>query len=293
MMPRVAIWNPASGSAPDQDQLQGALGEDTELVETTAEDPGSGQAAHAVADGADVVIACGGDGTVRACLEPLAESATSLGIVPLGTGNLLAHNLSIADGIDGASSAGRGETRRIDLGRINGETFAVMAGSGFDALMIRDASDKVKSRFGTIAYVISAAKNLRTDLVHTTVEVDGNRWFQGRSSMVLVGNFGTITGGIDVFPDAQPDDGVLDVAIMSPNNIRQWLTVAWYLIRDKPLPLRLAKRARGRHIVVKHREPRPYELDGEDREPTRRLDISVLPDAITIRLPGPTNQGDR
>ncbi len=293
MTGRVAIWNPASGSAPDEEKLKGALGQDTELVETTPEDPGSGQAAQAVASGADVVIACGGDGTVRACLEPLAESATSLGIVPLGTGNLLAHNLSIADGVDAASSAGRGEKTRIDLGRINGETFAVMAGSGFDALMIRDANDKVKSRFGTIAYVISAAKNLRTDLVHTTIEVDGKPWFQGRSSMVLVGNFGTITGGIDVFPDAQPDDGLLDVAIMSPNKVGQWLSVAWHLIRNKPIPLRLARRAQGRHIVVKHREPRPYELDGEDRQPARRLDISVLPNAISVRLPGPiNNEGD-
>lgn len=293
MMPRVAIWNPASGSAPDEEQLKAGLGGDTKLVETTPEDPGSGQAAEAVSNGADLVIACGGDGTVRACLEPLAESATSLGIVPLGTGNLLARNLSIADGLDAASAAGRGETRRIDLGRINGETFAVMAGSGFDALMIRDANDEVKSRFGTIAYVISAAKNLRTDLVHTAIEVDGKSWFQGRSSMVLIGNFGTITGGIDVFPEARPDDGLLDIAIMSPNKVRQWLAVAWHLIRNKPIPLRHARRTQGRHIVVKHREPRAFELDGEDREPARRLDISVLPNAISIRLPGPiNNEGD-
>ncbi|NNF54973.1 MAG: YegS/Rv2252/BmrU family lipid kinase [Acidimicrobiales bacterium] len=289
MRHRVAIWNPASGSAPDEDELKAALGADTELVETSPQDPGAGQAAKAVANGATVVIACGGDGTVRSCLEGLTDSDTSLGIVPLGTGNLLAHNLSITDGMDAANSAGRGDSKRIDLGQINGETFAVMAGSGFDALMIRDASDKVKSRLGTIAYVISGAKNLRTDLVHTTVEVDGKSWFQGRTSMVLVGNFGTITGGIDVFPDAEPDDGLLDVAVMSPTKIREWLTVAWRLFRHKPLPLELARRTHGREILVEHRQPRPYELDGEDRDPTRRLDISVLPDAISIRLPGPTN----
>lgn len=278
----VAIWNPASGSAPDESKLRDALGGDVELVETTADDPGTGQAARAVAAGAAIVVACGGDGTVRACLDPLAGSDTALAIVPLGTGNLLASNLGIPTGLEAGAGVGRDSARTIDLGRVNGEAFAVMAGSGFDALMIRDANSSIKSRLGTVAYVLSGLKNLRRDAIGTTVTVDGETWFDGKTTMVLVGNFGEISGGIEVFPDARPDDGVLDIAVMSASTMRQWATVAWKLMRKRPQHSELARLTTGSHVVVEHDKPRAYELDGEDRDPATRLEFGIEPGAITI-----------
>lgn len=282
----VAIWNPASGSAPEESDLRSSLGSHVDLVPTTEDDPGPGQAGQAVAEGADIVVACGGDGTVRACLDPLAGSETALAIVPLGTGNLLASNLGVASGLAAGAGVGRGDRRQIDLGRVNDEAFAVMAGSGFDALMIRDADDKLKSRIGTAAYVLSGAKNLRSELVRTKVTVDGDVWFIGRTTMVLVGNFGEISGGIEVFPHARPDDGQLDIAVMSASTVREWASIAWRLVRRKPQRIGLARSARGTSIVVEHEEARPYELDGEDREPTKRLEFSVEPLAITIHQSG-------
>lgn len=282
----VAIWNPASGSAPDESDLQHALGDDVQLVATTEDDPGHGQTKRAVENGADIVVACGGDGTVRACLDPLAGTGTALGIVPLGTGNLLASNLGIPPGLDAGSGVGLGPKRQIDLGRVNGDAFAVMAGSGFDALMIRDADDKLKSKVGTVAYMLSGAKNLRSELVHTRVTVDGTLWFEGRTTMVLVGNFGQISGGLEVFPDACPDDGSLDVAVMSASNLREWASIAWRLVRRRHQRPELARRTQGSHIVVEHDEPRPYELDGEDREPAERLEFTVEHQAITIHQSG-------
>lgn len=279
---RVGIWNPASGSAPDQAELEAALGRETDLVETTEDDPGTGQASKAVDRGVDIVVACGGDGTVRACLEALAGTPTALGIVPLGTGNLMASNLGLDDGLAAASAIGVGEQRSIDLGTINGEHFAVMAGTGFDAFMIRDAKDTTKSRFGSIAYVISGAKHLRTAFTSTTVAIDGRPWFHGRSSMVLVGNFGTITGGIQVFPDARPDDGLLDIAVVAATTRRDWIRLAWHLVRKGPAPASLIQRAQGRTVTVQHRTPRDYELDGEARPPVLRLDIEVQPDALIL-----------
>lgn len=278
----VAIWNPASGSVAEESELRAALGAEVELVATTEDDPGPGQASTAVSDGADIVVACGGDGTVRACLDPLAGTDTALGIVPLGTGNLLASNLGIPAGLGAGDGVGRGDLRRIDLGRVNGEAFAVMAGSGFDALMIRDANDTLKSRFGTVAYVVSGLKNLKSDLIETTVTIDGSVWFHGRTTMVLVGNFGTISGGLDVFPDAVPDDGVLDIAVMSASTLRGWASIAWRLVRRRPPKAELVRRGQGAHIVVDLRHARPYELDGEDREPTKRLEFDIQPRAITI-----------
>lgn len=279
---RVAIWNPASGSAPDETKLRAALGDDVELVPTTEDDPGPGQAAAAVREGADIVIACGGDGTVRACLDPLAGSETALAILGLGTGNLLASNLGLVPGLDAGESVGEGEQRRIDLGRVNGEAFAVMAGSGFDALMIRDANDALKSRIGTAAYALSGLRNLRADLVGTMITVDGAHWFSGRSSMVLVGNFGRISGGIEVFPDGRPDDGLLDVAVVSASNVREWAAIAWRLVRRQPLGVALARRTQGRRITVRHERPTAYELDGEDRDPTTVLEFEIEPEAITV-----------
>lgn len=282
----VAIWNPAAGGAPQEAELQEALGPQVTLVPTTEDDPGPGQARDAVDAGADIVVACGGDGTIRACLDPLAGSESALDLVPLGTGNLLGSNLGIPSGLDAAHDVGQGRRRRIDIGRVNGEAFAVMAGSGFDALMIHDADDNVKSRIGTVAYVFSGLRNLRTSLVGTDVTVDGHSWFTGRASMVLVGNFGTISGGVEVFPDAEPDDGLLDVAVMSASSPIEWARVAWNLIRRRTGKLDLVRRTTGRTIEIRQQEPRMYELDGEDRDPTTHLEITVESQAVAVHHRG-------
>ncbi|MEZ5407497.1 MAG: diacylglycerol kinase family protein [Acidimicrobiales bacterium] len=292
MSATVAIWNPASGGAADEADLRAALGDAVDLRETTEDDPGQGQTERAVADGADLLVACGGDGTVRACLDALAGTDTALAIVPLGTGNLLASNLGLATGLDAADDAGRGTPFPIDLGRINGEAFAVMAGTGFDAAMIDGAPSGLKSRIGSLAYVVSCLRNLHSRLVATTVEVDGRPWLRTRTSMVLVGNFGTVSGGLAVFPDAEPDDGLLDVAVTAASTPRQWLAWSWRLLRRRPEPPELVQRTRGRRIVVAQNRARPYELDGEVRPATRRLEIEVVPGALTIDQKGASPTGE-
>ena len=278
----VAIWNPASGSAPDENDLRSALDDDCELVSTTAEDPGPGQTRQAVEDGATTVVACGGDGTIRACIEPLLDTAAALDMVPLGTGNLLAANLAVPSGLEAAPTAGQRPKKTIDVGIVNGEPFAVMAGSGFDAVMIRDADDEMKSRFGTVAYLVSAAKHLGDALHTTTVVVDDERWFSGRTSMVLVGNHGVVSGGLKLFPDASADDGKLDVAVLSAKSLRDWGSVLWRLLREKPQRSELVQRTQAETIVVTTKKPRPYELDGEDRPPTKTLSFSIRPQSLHV-----------
>jgi diacylglycerol kinase family enzyme len=284
----VAIWNPASGNAPDPDDLRRRFdevfpGERVELLATSEEDHGAGVTAQALRDGAEVVVVCGGDGTVQACLDPLAGAAATLSVLPLGTGNLLASNLRRVGEVDELDVSGE-PSRDIDVGRVNGEPFAVMAGTGFDALMIRDADDGTKSRLGTVAYVFSALRHLRESLVDTTVEVDGEEIHRGPTSMVLVGNFGTISGGIDVFPEATPDDGRLDVTVLRAASLRDWLRVARHMLRSRGDDLEpLLHRARGREITITQARPRPYELDGEVREATTTLDITVEPGVLTVQ----------
>ncbi len=278
----VAIWNPVSGSAPDEAELRAALDGGVALVETTEDDPGPGQTADAVAAGARTVVVCGGDGTVRACLDAVVHSGTALDVVPLGTGNLLAVNLGIPPGLESADEVGSHPTRSIDVGYVNDEAFVVMAGTGFDALMIRDADSTAKSRFGTAAYVISALRHLRRPLEPVTVTVDGQPWFAGRTSMVLVGNHGTMSGGIEVFPDAAADDGRLDVAVLAARRLRDWVGVFARLVVGRPQSSDLVRVTQGSEIVVTSRRPRPYELDGEPRPPTSRLRFTVDPGALLV-----------
>lgn len=290
----VAVYNPASGGSLDEERLREILGSDAELVPTTEDDPGIGQARTAVANGAGMLVACGGDGTVRACIEGMVQASDEvhgtyqapsvpLAIIPTGTGNLLASNLGLGDDPDQSATIADGGLLTIDVGLANGEPFAVMAGSGFDALMIRDADSKTKDRLGVVAYVISAVRNLRTRLVPTTVTVDDQEWFKGRTVMVLVGNFGSITGGVEVFPDADPSDGRLDIGIVAADRLSDWLSVGYRLVRGLPQNPELVRRTQGSSILIRTGEPRPYELDGEERPATDRVEISVQPQALTVR----------
>ena len=131
---------------------------------------------------------------------------SSLAIIPAGTANLFATNLGIPKDIEKAVAIGlRGERRSLDVGRFNGERFAVMAGAGFDAAMIRDAGDGgLKERFGRIAYVWTGSKDVRSKPFRAEIKVDGVGWFKGKASCILVGNVGKLFGGVEAFEDASP-----------------------------------------------------------------------------------------
>ena len=282
----VVISNPASGGAIDDGELHEAFEHHhVTWSPTTEDDPGTGQAAAAVDAGARTVVACGGDGTVRAVMESLAGTRTALGVVPLGTGNLLAANLGLIDGLDAVDHAVNGIQRRIDVGTVNGERFAVMAGMGFDAVMIRDADSSTKRRFGSVAYVISAIRNMPATLTHASVDVDGERVWSGRTAMVLVGNCGSVTGGLEVFPDADPHDGTLDIAVLSAKRLRDWASVMWRMVRRRAQRPDLVARFTGTSVRVVLAEPMPYELDGEDRPPTVELHFAIEADALAVRVP--------
>lgn len=284
------IYNPRSGSATEVDELREAFAEfesnhRIRWSPTTADDPGPGQTREAIERGSDTVVACGGDGTVRAIAETLAGTSAALGVVPLGTGNLLAANLSIPVGLDAVPGALSSTIRTLDVGTVNDEKFVVMAGVGFDAAMIRDANSQVKRRLGSAAYMISGAKNLPAQIVRASVTVDDELVWSGRTAMVLVGNCGAVTGGLEVFPDAEPADGRLDVAVLAAEKLRDWMTIGWRLVREREQPPELVQRFAGTSIVVELDEPTPWELDGEDRPEATRLTFGIEPGALQVRCP--------
>jgi diacylglycerol kinase family enzyme len=254
-------------------------------LETTPQDPGRGQTEEAVRRGAAVVFACGGDGTVMACAGTLAGSDVALAVLPSGTGNLLATNLNLpSDVIDGVRTATGGTRRCIDLGHCEKTYFTVMAGMGFDAQMIDGTSERLKARIGWPAYVLGALKRLRDRPMRVRIRLDGGTPIDRRARTVLVGNVGRLQGGIPLIPDARPDDGWLDVAVLSPHSLGHWFALAWAILRHhRRVPRMETFRTRRVEVVSLRTEPR--ELDGDLIAPGRVLKVAIRPAALWLCVP--------
>lgn len=242
--------------------------------------------AKALEKGADLLFIWGGDGMVQRSIDAAAGSGATIAIVPAGTANLLATELEIPQDIDEAVAIGlHGRRRPLDLGKINGEHFAVMAGTGFDARMIGDADKAMKRKVGKAAYLWTGAKNLRAGRTRMRIRVDGADWFDGPASCILAANVGTILGGIEAFPDAAPDDGVLEVGVVTAEGAVQWGRVLTRMAAGNPERSPLARTTAGRKIDVRLDDAQPWELDGGDRPKVKKLRIRVKHHAIEVCVP--------
>jgi diacylglycerol kinase family enzyme len=201
---------------------------------------------------------------------------------------MLAGNLGIPRDLPAAVRIGfHGPRRRLDLGKVNGEHFAVMAGAGFDGEMIRDAGRPMKDKAGRLAYVWTALKHVGDDPAPVRIRVDGTRWFDGEASCVLLGNVGTITGGIRAFDDARLDDGWLEVGVATARGPLQWARTLGRMTLGRSDRSPFVRIIRAKAIDVKLRRPVRYELDGGARSTITRLKARVVPAAITVCVPDP------
>jgi diacylglycerol kinase (ATP) len=244
------------------------------------------QVKRALNEGAELLFVWGGDGIVQRCIDAMADSETALAILPAGTANLLATNLGVPQDIEQAVTIGlHGERRKLDVGRFNGERFAVMAGAGFDASMIQQADGTLKDRLGRVAYVWTGSKNLRARPFKAKIEVDGVPWYAGAASCILVGNVGRLFGGIEVFEDARPDDGRLELGVVNADGITDWVRALARTAAGHPERSPLVQATSATKIKVKLDRKVLYEVDGGDREKVKSFTIKVQPAAITICLP--------
>ena len=243
------------------------------------------QVERALEEGADLVFAWGGDGMVRRCVGVVAGSDAELAVLPAGTSNLFATNLHVPKDIKRAVGIGlRGATRQLDVGRFKGERFAVMAGTGFDAGMIRDADD-LKDRFGRAAYLWSGVRNLRTDGFRARIQVDGAEWYDGPATCILVGNLGSLFGGVEVFPDARPDDGQLELGVVEGAGLITWMRVLARTAVGDPAASPFVRVTRATTIKAKLDRKVLYELDGGDRGEIDSVKGRVEPRALGVRVP--------
>lgn len=313
------VYNPIKVDAA---RLRTAVGDAAERVgvrdvswlETTVENEGQQQTLEALDAGATLIIAAGGDGTVRAVAEAMRGRDAVLAILPSGTGNLLARNIGVTHtSLEIACAiAFEGGTRAIDVGvavttgsrgEMQEHAFLVMAGVGIDAAMIANTRPRLKRRVGWLAYVDAGFRSLpRAEKVRVRYSLDDGDPRSAHVSTILVANCGTLPGNIVLIPDALVDDGMLDIAIMQPKSVFGWLMiwrkVTWEnrVLRKTALGqriIRITDRAvrtelsylRGSAVRLTVEKPEPFELDGDGFGDVIAVDLRVHRRSLRVRVP--------
>ena len=259
---------------------------------TTIEDPGRSMAEQAAISGAELVIVCGGDGTVRTVCAELAGTGVSVGVVPAGTGNLLARNLGVPLFLQAAVDVAlNGQDRAIDLVKVSGdgipedEHYMVMAGMGFDAAIMEGANEQIKAKVGWLAYVVSGLRNLMFPAVRLELSVDGGEWTKHRARTVVIGNVGYLQAGMPLLPDAAIDDGVIDVVLLHPSRFLSWIPLAVRVLSKGKRTDDLLNRMTGKTVSVRASADTPRQLDGDSIGPGRELHCECVHGRLLVRVP--------
>ncbi len=271
--------------------------EPTLWLETTPQDSGAKAARQALDEGVDLVMVVGGDGTVRAVCATLAGSQVPVALVPAGTGNLLARNLSVPLDTDSALRLALfGQTRRIDVvrlrahgadGQVRQDRFVVMAGMGLDAQIMEDTDSDLKKLIRSGAYAVAAVSNAVPKPFTVSVALDGAPAQHREIVMALLGNVGTITAGMTLFPSAEPDDGRVDLMLASPERMTDWARLGAQILTGRELEG--FNRTSARRVVLSSPSPVPYELDGDLAGKAVRLEAEVEPHALRVVAPPPAH----
>lgn len=288
---------------------------------TTIGELGDGQARRAVAERAELVIAIGGDGTVRKVAEGVAGTGVRLGIIALGTGNVLASNLGLTrlSLADQARAALRGPHVEMDLGwarmrtttrvatvQVPGEErspqtgasgqvsseqlvceepFATMCGIGRDALAVSRTGLISKKRAGWGAYALSGAVEALLPPIAMSVQIDDDPPTEVRCWSVLAGNTPGVLGGVLVYPGAFADDGELMALEVPLKRIDQWLPVMMKGLTGHDRPVPALRYSTARRLRVWPSRPLPVQLDGDVVNDVVELDVSVRRRCVKIQLP--------
>lgn len=260
-------------------------------LETTADDPGRGAARRAIEAGVDLVIAAGGDGTIRLVAAELAGSGIPFSVIPAGTGNLLAKNLGIPlDERAAMAVAFDGKIRPVDVVQVTIDDeridhFVVIAGIGIDAMIMQDTNPELKRAVGSVAYFVAAARNANHPALHAKITVDDGEPLRRRAHVLVLGNVGYLQANIPLIPDAKPDDGLLDLLIASPRGPSDWPRLIARVLTRRERGLDELERMTGSKIRIEVAEGEHFELDGDPAGELHTMTAEILPGALHIRVP--------
>jgi diacylglycerol kinase family enzyme len=228
---------------------------------------------------------------VREVCAELAGTGIPVGIIPAGTGNLLARNLDIPLYIRSAIDVAlNGQDRAIDLVDVSGDGiedthFMVMAGMGFDAAIMEGVNDDIKKRIGWIAYVISGLRSLMFPAIKVELIVDDGEPTIHRARTVVVGNVGYLQAGMPLLPDASIDDGLLDVVILHPKRFVSWIPLAVRVLSKSASVDELIDRRQGQRVVIRAFSDAPRQLDGDSIGLGRELRMDCVHGRLLVRVP--------
>lgn len=283
------------------DQAAGQAGWEAPLwLETTPEDPGQGQTQQALREKCDLVFAAGGDGTVRLVGSALAGTDVPLGLMPQGTGNLLARNLGVS--VDGSAAQNfarslRGHDTVIDVGRVHAtledgtarnDTFLIMAGFGLDGDIMDATSERLKKRMGWVAYPVVGVRYFTERPERMVASFDDGAPKTKKTTTLLVGNFGRLTGGVKLMPDATGDDGWFDAVWLSADGPLQWAALTRQILAKSRKNTGRLERIRARRVSAKAMgRERSLELDGDVIGIARSVQMWVDESALTVRIATP------
>jgi diacylglycerol kinase (ATP) len=243
-------------------------------------------ARSAVAGGATVVAAVGGDGSQRAVGTAIAGTTAALGVVPTGTVNLLGKVIGVTDIATAATAVSGDHRRRLDVARCNGRAYLLNTSMGTDAAIVADTSRRTKDRFGRLGYVANGVGRLRDRAIDVTVEADGARVFHGSATSILVMNVGErASSNFHVAPDAEPDDGLLDVMVVRRRGIVRTVRLGWRLLRRREPPARYVVRRQAHTVTVEWSRPVIVQHDGDAASESTVLQFDVDPGALTVCVP--------
>jgi diacylglycerol kinase (ATP) len=266
------------------------------VLQTTPEDPGHAAVRQALSAGCDLVVAGGGDGTIRVVAGELANTNIAMGLVPLGTGNLLARNLDLdVNDLAGCiRTALFGHQRRIDTAAITidnsvsgirrHDSFLVIAGVGMDAEVVADTRETLKQNVGWIAYGEAGIRHIPGRRKKLTITLDDGPPQTRKVRSVLFANCGLLPGGIDFIPDAVLDDGTLDIVVMSPRSALGWLWMAGKVLVKHRGEIPMMDYYRARKIRISTPIPTETQLDGDPSGAATSITVQVQPAALLIRV---------
>ena len=293
---------------------------EVQFIDTQLDKSGRVCAQEALEGGADVVVAVGGDGTVRTVASALSGTGHALGIVPIGTGNLFARNMGIpVDDVDAALTVATSHgSKLVDMGRLtildneeedHGHAFLIIAGLGFDAQMIDDTDPELKKNISWLAYFVGAFKHLFAPKYRGSVSItsaDGSTHTRTKLTFrtLMAGNCGQIPG-FSLMPEAKWDDGILDFEIIdTTGGLIGWANLFGDVLhqtvtgkaQQSPLSTNsTVDQIQGVSAEVRLEKPALAEVDGDILRETSHIRFTVERQALTVRVPEgtPSTPNDR
>jgi YegS/Rv2252/BmrU family lipid kinase len=230
------------------------------------------------------IVVCGGDGTIMEALQAIINTDVVLGIVPLGTGNLFAQNLEITGSRkEMVEQALYGKKQKVDVGRANETIFAIIAGIGFDAEVMKNAKREMKDKFGFLAYLFTGLQRLnrKSSVYRITIDKKPSKVYRARS--IMVANMGKLQGGIEAVPDAHSQNGLLRIGIVRASGLPAWLSLLGNAVMGNINKSPHYTLLEGQKIAIESlKGPKHYQCDGNLFPPTQKLSVEIYPKAVTV-----------